>query len=82
MDHNPGPFNQDLPNGPFVVPSGKPRLKYLSGPFPDNYPPWKIQNQSPKKTAYRLPTIAHDRSHFQGHLQHFNFHQVGNTLRL
>jgi hypothetical protein len=82
MDHNPEPFNQNLPNGPFAAASGKPHLKYLSGSCPDNYTAAKIQNQSPKKTAYRLPTIADDRSHFQSHLQHFNFHQVSNTLRL
>jgi hypothetical protein len=54
----------------------------LSGPCPDNHTAAKIQNPSPEKSAYRLPTIADDRSHFQCHLQHFNFHQVGNALRL
>jgi len=35
-----------------------------------------------RKQLIGLPAPGDDRSRFPGHLQHLDFHQVGNTLRL
>jgi hypothetical protein len=58
MDHNAGPFYPNLPNSFNPAAAGKSHLKHLPRPCPADYPAAKIQNQSPEKTACRLPTTV------------------------
>ena len=62
--------------------SGKPHIKYLPRPCPADYSATQIQNRSPQETACRLPATGDHRRFFSSHLQHLNFHQVGNALCL
>jgi hypothetical protein len=82
MDHKSWVFYPDLSNSLDPAAARKSSLKHLPRPCSADYPAGKIQNQSPEKTAYRLPTADDYRSFFPGHLQNLNFHQVGNALRL